>query len=125
MTTQTKMEVREGRESAAPTQIRVLLIEDNPGDARLIEMMLQDAADGSFKVRRAERVEDAFKELASGGIDVVLSDLSLPDSHGLETFLRLHARVPHMPIIVLSGLNDTTVAVNAVHEGAQDFLVKG
>ena len=110
---------------AAPSRIRALLIEDNPGDARLIELMLADADGGVFEVRHAGRLEEGLRELSAGGIDVVLSDLSLPDSHGLDTFARLHARAPHMPIIVLSGLNDTTVALTAVHQGAQDYLIKG
>jgi sigma-B regulation protein RsbU (phosphoserine phosphatase) len=106
-------------------RIRALLIEDNPGDARLIELMLQDADGEAFEVRHVDRLEDGLRELANGNIDVVLSDLSMPDSNGLDTFIRLHARAPHVPIIVLSGLNDTTVALNAVHEGAQDYLIKG
>lgn len=113
------------REPAPAQRIRALLIEDNPGDARLIELMLAEADGNSFEVRRAERLEDGFRELGSGGIDVVLSDLSLPDSQGIDTFLRLHARAPHVPIIVLSGLNDTTLALSAVHQGAQDYLIKG
>jgi CheY-like chemotaxis protein len=111
--------------SPPPRRIRALLIEDNPGDARLIEFMLREADANSFELRRAERLEDGLKQLTDGGIDIVLSDLSLPDSHGLDTFARLHARSPHTPIIVLSGLNDTTIALNAVHDGAQDYLVKG
>src|SRR6185312_1253209 len=106
-------------------RIRALLIEDNPDDARLIGLMLREADGKSFEVRHVERLEDGLRELANGGIDVVLSDLSVPDSHGLETFQRLHARAPHVPIIVLSGLNDTTLALSAVHQGAQDYLIKG
>ena len=112
-------------ESTPRRRIRALLIEDNPGDARLIEMMLAEADRESFEVRHVDRLEDGLRELGAGGIDVVLSDLSMPDSHGLDTFLRLHTRAPHVPIIVLSGLNDTTVALNAVHQGAQDYLIKG
>src|SRR5258707_15258702 len=85
-----------------PRRIRALLIEDNPGDARLIEVMLAEADGESFAVRHVDRLEDGLRELASGNVDVVLSDLSLPDSHGLDTFLRLHGRAPHVPIIVLS-----------------------
>lgn len=111
---------------AAPSQrIRALLIEDNPDDARLIQLMLREADSEGFELRPVVRLEEALRELGNGGIDVVLSDLSVPDSHGLETFQRLHARAPHVPIIVLSGLNDTTVALNAVHLGAQDYLIKG
>jgi sigma-B regulation protein RsbU (phosphoserine phosphatase) len=108
-----------------PLRIRALLIEDNPGDAQLIKLMLAEADSESFELRRVERLEDGLRELAGGNVDVVLSDLSLPDSQGLDTFLRLHGRAPHVPIIVLSGLNDTTVALKAVHQGAQDYLIKG
>ena len=113
------------KSESLPRRIRALLIEDNPGDARLIELMLAEADRESFTVRHVDRLEDGLRELGNGNVDVVLSDLSLPDSHGLDTFLRLHGRAPHVPIIVLSGLNDTTVALNAVHQGAQDYLIKG
>jgi len=112
-------------ESTPPRRIRVLLIEDNPGDAQLIKVMLAEADGESFELRHVERLEAGLRELGNGKIDIVLSDLSLPDSYGLDSFLRLHARAPHVPIIVLSGLNDTTVALSAVHEGAQDYLIKG
>jgi len=109
----------------APKRLKVLLIEDNPGDACLIELMLSRAGDGLFELTQVERLAQGRQRLAEGGIAVVLLDLSLPDSRGLETFARLHAAAPRVPIIVLSGLDDTTLAVEAVHEGAQDFLVKG
>lgn len=112
-------------ETASRPRIRALLIEDNPGDARLIELMLREADTESFEVRHVSRLEEGLVELGAGTVDIVLSDLSVPDSNGLDTFLRLHARAPHVPIIVLSGLNDTTVALNAVHRGAQDYLIKG
>lgn len=112
-------------ESTTARPIRVLLIEDNPGDARLIELMLREADGEAFELRHAERLEDGLRELGNGEIDIVLSDLSLPDSQGMDTFRRLHSRAPHCPIIVLSGLNDTTLALNAVHFGAQDYLIKG
>jgi sigma-B regulation protein RsbU (phosphoserine phosphatase) len=105
--------------------IRVLLIEDNPSDAHLIQAIFGEAAVDGFVLERAERLAHGIDRLAAGGIDSVLLDLSLPDSHGLETFSRLHAEAPGVPIIVLSGLEDETVAVSAVHQGAQDYLVKG
>src|SRR5436190_14350322 len=105
--------------------IKVLLIEDNPLDVRLIGIMLRDSAPGLLQLEQVDRLETGLRRLAQGGIDVVLVDLSLPDSHGLETFSRVHAQAPNVPIIVLSGLADEIVAVNAVHEGAQDYLVKG
>src|SRR5262249_7925911 len=125
MIVETKREDLSADEAAVPTQIRVLLVEDDPNDARLIELMLADADPAGFELRRAERLEGALKQLSTGHIDVVLSELSLPDSQGLDTFLQLQAGAPHVPIIVLSGLNDTTVALNAVHEGAQDYFIKG
>ena len=105
--------------------IKVLLIEDNPSDARLIELMFEKAGGGLFELEHVERLSHGLTRLGQGGIGVVLSDLSLPDSHGLGTFARLHARASDVPIIVLSGLNDTSLAVEAVHQGAQDYLVKG
>jgi len=112
------------RDSASEL-LRVLLIEDNPGDARLIELMVQDSGADLFSIEHVERLEQGMRLLDEGGIGLVLLDLSLPDSHGLETFIQLHVKAQGIPIIVLSGLNDTNVAVQAVHEGAQDFLVKG
>ncbi len=108
-----------------PAPVRVLLIEDNPGDARLIELMVSEAGASLFSLESVERLSKGLERLAGDGFGLVLLDLSLPDSHGLDTFAQLHARAPQIPIIVLSGLNDTTLAVQAVHEGAQDFLVKG
>src|SRR4051794_35672987 len=107
------------------SRIRVLLLEDNPGDARLIQLMLDEAGNDLFDVEHVERLGPALERLAKGGIAAILSDLSLPDSQGLATFSRLHAQAPQVPIIVLSGLNDTTIALQAVHEGAQDYLIKG
>ena len=105
--------------------LRVLLIEDNPGDARLIDVMFAEAGGGGFRLEHADRLASGLDRLSRGGVDLVLVDLSLPDSHGLNTFARVRAHAPQLPIIVLSGLANETVAVSAVHEGAQDYLVKG
>jgi sigma-B regulation protein RsbU (phosphoserine phosphatase) len=107
------------------TPLKVLLIEDNAIDARLIQIMLSDAGSGIFQLERAERLSAGLQRLVSGDIGLVLLDLSLPDSQGLATFSRLYAESRGIPIIVMSGLDDQTVAVTAVHEGAQDYLVKG
>src|ERR1043165_5644834 len=107
------------------TPLKVLLIEDNAIDARLIQIMLSDAGSGIFQLERAERLSAGLQRLASGDIGLVLLDLSLPDSQGLATFSRLYTESRGIPIIVMSGLDDQTVAVTAVHEGAQDYLVKG
>ena len=109
-----------------PRGIRALLIEDNPGDARLIRETLKDAgASASVQVVHADRLAAGLDLLAVQEVDVVLLDLSLPDSTGLDTFTRVHTAVPGMAVVVLSGLNDASVAVRAVQEGAQDYLVKG
>jgi serine phosphatase RsbU (regulator of sigma subunit) len=105
--------------------LQVLLIEDNPLDARLIQIMVAEAGGGLFQVDRVDRVSTGVQRLGEGNVEMVLLDLSLPDSHGLSTFEKVHAAFPKIPIIVMSGLDDQSVAVQAVHEGAQDFLVKG
>jgi diguanylate cyclase (GGDEF)-like protein len=105
---------------------RVLLVEDNPGDARLVREALNDGAPEQFAVEVAASLQQALASLAPAAdmVDVVLLDLSLPDSQGLETYRAIHARHPGIPVLVLSGLNDDSVALRAVNEGAQDFLRK-
>jgi two-component system, cell cycle response regulator len=105
---------------------RVLLVEDNPGDARLVRESLNEGLPGQFLVRVAESLSQALETLrtAADEVDVVLLDLSLPDSQGLETYRAVHALAPAVPILVLSGLNDESIALKAVNEGAQDFLRK-
>lgn len=105
--------------------IRILLIEDNPGDARLIREMLADTGDRSITLESVDHLEAGLDTLRSGGISGVLLDLSLPDSHGFETFVRTRSEAADVPIIVLSGLDEEELAVHAVREGAQDYLVKG
>lgn len=111
----------------ARAPIRALLVEDNPGDARLIREMVREARGGRVQVAHAERLASAIERLADpeAVLEVVLLDLSLPDSQGFETFTRLRAAAPLVPIVVLSGLDDETVALRAVQAGAQDYLVKG
>jgi PAS domain S-box-containing protein len=104
---------------------QVLLIEDNPGDARLLQEMLAEIGDASFKLEWVDLLSKGLDRLTRGDIDAVLLDLSLPDSRGLDTFTQVYAHAPHIPITVLTGLDDTTLAVRAVREGAQDYLVKG
>jgi signal transduction histidine kinase len=107
--------------------IRALLIEDNPGDARLIRELLRESAAGRSLVHLecVDRLSAGLQRLAVGDLDLVLLDLTLPDSSGLATFEALHSATPSVPVVVISGLNDEGVAVRAVHEGAQDYLVKG
>ncbi len=105
--------------------VNILLVEDNPGDARLIREMLADTGDGKFAIEWVDRLAEALKRLAQGGIDVILLDLGLPDSQGLDTFTRAYAHSPRVPFVVLTGLADETVGFTAVRQGAQDYLVKG
>jgi MinD-like ATPase involved in chromosome partitioning or flagellar assembly/CheY-like chemotaxis protein len=109
----------------AENEIRVLLIEDNPGDAKLVSIMLAQAKGASFRLETCDRLGTGLERLAKGGLDALLLDLSLPDSHGFETFDRAHAAVPLLPIVLLSSLDDETIALRAVELGAQDYLIKG
>ena len=101
--------------------LQVLLIEDDPGDARLIREML---AGGKFEVETRDRLSEGIACLAQGGVDVVLLDLTLPDSSGFDTFARVREHAAGVPIVLLTGLDDETFAIGAVHEGAQDYLNK-
>ena len=107
------------------TPFKVLLIEDNPGDARLLREMLVEINDASFELEWVDRLSTGLERLTDGGIDAILLDLSLSDSRGLDTFIAVYAKAPHVPITVLSGLDDATVAIQAVRKGAQDYLFKG
>ncbi len=107
------------------TPLSVLLVEDNPGDARLIREMLRESDPARWQIENVDRLGTAIDRLSAGGIDVLLLDLSLPDSHGLETFTRLHSQLPEVPVVVLTGLDDEETARRAVQEGAQDYLPKG
>ena len=104
---------------------KVLLIEDNPGDARLIREMILEARGGKFTLNWANELKTGLEYLSKEKFDLVLLDLSLPDSSGLETLTKVRAQVPERPIIVLTGLDDERVALKAVREGAQDYLIKG
>lgn len=107
------------------THLRILLIEDSPGDARLLREMLAEPSQASFAVVPADRMAAGLDRLGESEFDLVLLDLSLPDSEGLDTLRRVHGSFPSVPIVVLTGLNDEQLAVRAVREGAQDYLVKG
>ncbi len=103
---------------------KVLLIEDNRGDARLIREVCAEAKDFFFDFVVAERLSSGLEYLAGGGIDIVLLDLSLPDSLGLDTFAKVRTQAPGMPVIILTGCDDKKFAVQAMRDGAQDYLIK-
>ncbi|NJK45109.1 MAG: response regulator [Pleurocapsa sp. SU_196_0] len=104
--------------------MRVLLIEDNPGDALLVQSYL-DELEHDIELDHVTRLSEARARLETTIYDAVLLDLSLPDAHGLETVQQVMTMVPRVPIVVMSGLGDHTVAIAAVQTGAQDYLVKG
>jgi len=106
-------------------RIIVLLVEDNSGDRRLISEMLAEANQVAFDVKYADRLELAMEHVGQNEADVILLDLGLPDSQGLDTLKRFYAEVPELPIVVLTGLNDEMIGAQAVNEGAQDYLIKG
>jgi two-component system sensor histidine kinase UhpB len=107
------------------TGIKILLIEDNPGDARLIREMLAEAEAGSFTLEWVSTLSEGLQRLDEGQMDLVLLDLGLPDSRGLETFAKAQAHAPEIPFVLLTGLDDATLALTAMRQGAQDYLVKG
>ena len=107
------------------TTINVLLIEDNPQHVALLDQMLAESLDDRFRLFHTDSVASGLARLAEGGIDLILLDLSLPDSEGFDTFARVFADAGEVPIIVLSGIGDEALAVQTVQHGAQDYLVKG
>ncbi|BAY33082.1 multi-sensor hybrid histidine kinase [Nostoc carneum NIES-2107] len=105
--------------------IKVLLVEDNPGDVLLLQEFLQDVTAAVVELMPVEQLDEALSHLARANFDVMLLDLSLPDSQGLETFIKAHNQAKSTPIIVLTGIADETLALKAMQQGAQDYLVKG
>jgi PAS domain S-box-containing protein len=105
--------------------LKILLVEDNSGDADLIKMMLENTGADSFVIESVSRLSEALSRLRDSVYDLVLLDLGLPDSSGLDTLINLQAATPDMPIIILTGNTDQTVAITAVRKGAQDYLIKG
>jgi len=107
-------------------RVRILLIEDNPGDARLIQDMLGEAKNTEFAIDWKQTLKGGLESLERNGIDAVLLDLGLPDSpQRSASFTRVQAAAPNVPIVILTGLDDETFAMTTVRRGAQDYLVKG
>src|SRR5438270_906756 len=107
------------------TSCNILLIEDNPGDARLIQMMLEGWQDTRFEFNCVRRLSEGLETLTARTIDALLLDLTLPDSYGIDTLIRVHKHAPRLPIVVLTGLDDAELGIKALQSGAQDYLVKG
>lgn len=108
-----------------PEKKHILLVEDNPADARLMVELLTGADGDRFKLQHVDRLGTALSLLRKQEFDVILLDLSLPDASGLETVERMCKANPHLPILVLTGLADDVLSLEAVQAGAQDYLVKG
>ena len=104
--------------------LQILLVEDSPTDALLIEEALADVDDFRHDLVHAERLAQAVSRCAATRFDIVLLDLGLPDAHGISSFRIFRERVPELPVLVLTGLEDKSVGLLAIQEGAQDYLVK-
>ena len=104
--------------------ITVLLVEDNPGDARLVKEFVVTSSKGKIDLEHVEELGQALPLLVEVTYDVVLLDLSLPDAHGIEVVERVHETVPDTPIIVLTGRADEEIALEALRVGAQDYFLK-
>src|ERR1700736_1565382 len=102
----------------------VLLVEDNPGDARLLREMFNEGPHHT-ELTHAECMREAESHLSERAFDIILLDLGLPDIQGLGAVRRAHAAAPHIPLVVLTSLDDDSLAAQALQEGAQDYLVKG
>ncbi len=105
--------------------LNILLVEDNPGDVFLISEMLHDSLSGVVKIYTADRTTEAIHMLHTCDIDLALVDLSLPDSLGIESFLKIKQLTKNIPVIILTGLSDSDIAIQTLKEGAQDYLIKG
>jgi DNA-binding NarL/FixJ family response regulator len=106
-------------------ELRLLLVEDNPGDAVLVREMLHTALEDQVELVHVEALEEACAQVLEVEAACVLLDLSLPDAVGLDAVTRMQAAAPDIPIVVLTGLDDETLALSAVQHGAQDYLIKG
>ena len=108
-----------------PNMTALLVVEDSPGDARLLREMFDEDKARRTVMTHVATMDEAERYLAANVVDIVLLDLGLPDAHGLEAVHRASAAAPGVPLVVLSGLDDERVAVEALQVGAQDYLVKG
>jgi diguanylate cyclase (GGDEF)-like protein/PAS domain S-box-containing protein len=103
----------------------LLLVEDNQGDARLLQEMLNEPSLNGTEVSHVTTMSDAEAHLGRHDVDIIVLDLGLPDTHGVEAIRRAHAAAPRIPLVVLTGLDDESLAAQALQEGAQDYLLKG
>ncbi len=107
------------------TLVRVLLVEDSPSDAAVVEESLTQVGLGQFEFSHVETLSEAIQQLRQSSFDVALLDLTLPDTSGRETFLRTRAEAPSLPIVVMTSVQDEAIGLEAVRQGIQDYLIKG
>lgn len=107
--------------------VSILLVEDNPADANMVHDVLANSGNILFRITHVERLSEALAllELEQGRFNAILLDLTLPDEHGINSFLRINAVAPDAPVVILTGLDDEELAMKAMNQGAQDFLLKG
>ena len=105
--------------------LNILLIEDGKSQTEFIRAILNSGMIETFQLQCADTLATGLNLLSANKFDIILLDLNLPDSEKMDTFIRVHNEVPHLPIIIMSGIDDNTFAHNAVQMGAQDYLVKG
>ena len=106
-------------------QTKVLVIEDNPSDALFMQKMLENSKDVIFQVKSSESLLKGLQHLSKNIVDVIILDLTLPDSYGIETYTQIKTHAPTIPVVVLTGTDDEELACNTLREGAQDYLIKG
>jgi len=104
--------------------MKILLVEDNPGDARLMQEMLKEADATHLELSFAESLAETLKAVQENRFDIILLDLALPDSLGIDTLKKVHAQAPGVPVVVLSGFDDEAFAAKAVNAGARGYLNK-
>lgn len=111
-------------ENQESQSVKILLVEDNPDDIFVFKKVFAEITKVNFELVCADRLQAAIECCGKTKIDVILIDLGLPDSRGIDTFYKLYAQVPDIPILLFSGLDEADTALKAIHEGAQDYLVK-
>ena len=104
--------------------ISILLIEDNPDDSDLFREVLSDVENETFNLTSVTRLNDGMAHLEKEAVDIVFLDLSLPDSHGIEGLTKINTQTTHIPVVILTGLDDDKTALDAMRQGAQDYLIK-
>jgi len=116
---------RKSMEEEMKASLKVLIVENNPVDRKMLCGMLSKSSYGSFTIEATDNLAEAFDHLTRDEFNVILLDLNLQDSSGLDTLKKMHQKFPHVPIVVNTGAYEDTLGLKAVTRGAQDYLIKG